>query len=357
MTQLLFEKISSSKTISDFPQTRFQGSKLKLLPWIWGNVSFLDFDTVLDAFSGTGSVSYLFKTHGKSVTCNDILRSNYHVGRALIENRKIMIHDADLDMVFQKNEDSHNFITENFKNIYYTNLENSWLDKVINNIYKYFNKKEYKKSLLLWALFQSCIIKRPFNLFHRKNLSMRLNNVKRSFGNKTTWDKSFEYYFNKFVQEANNAIFDNDGVCRASCQNALELENNYDLVYIDTPYISNKGNVLDYYQFYHFLEGICDYYNWGKKIDLAKKHHPLKKQYNIWIDKYEISKAFSDLINHYKKSHIAISYRSDGIPPIGELISIIKRFKAHYKLIIYKNYKYVLSKNNKTHEILLIGWD
>ncbi len=49
-----------------------------------------------------------------------------------------------------------------------------------------------KKAMFLWALFQSCISKRPYNLFHRKNLYVRTADVKRNFGNKTTWDKPFE---------------------------------------------------------------------------------------------------------------------------------------------------------------------
>ncbi|HXQ22546.1 MAG TPA: hypothetical protein VN812_12795, partial [Candidatus Acidoferrales bacterium] len=42
-----------------FPQIRFMGSKFRLLPWLHGVFSDLDFHTVLDAFSGSGCVSYL----------------------------------------------------------------------------------------------------------------------------------------------------------------------------------------------------------------------------------------------------------------------------------------------------------
>ncbi|MCB9297121.1 MAG: DNA adenine methylase [Lewinellaceae bacterium] len=49
-----------------FPTTRFQGSKRKILPWIAESLEELEFETVLDGFGGTGSVSYLFKNRKES---------------------------------------------------------------------------------------------------------------------------------------------------------------------------------------------------------------------------------------------------------------------------------------------------
>lgn len=48
--------------------------------------------------------------------------------------------------------------------------------------------------------------------------------------------------------------------------NAIDIDNEskFDLVYIDTPYISEKGSTVDYYGFYHFLEGLLIYDNWEK---------------------------------------------------------------------------------------------
>ena len=48
-----------------FPQTRYQGSKLKLLDRFLPIFQKIDFNTVLDAFGGTSAVSYMFKSMGK----------------------------------------------------------------------------------------------------------------------------------------------------------------------------------------------------------------------------------------------------------------------------------------------------
>ena len=98
------------------------------------------------------------------------------------------LNDQDIDFILEKHPKINypSFIYDTFHDIYFTDEENKWLDMVITNIRKIKNK--YKQALAYYALFQSCIIKRPYNLFHRKNLYIRTAEVERSFGNKKTWD-------------------------------------------------------------------------------------------------------------------------------------------------------------------------
>jgi adenine-specific DNA methylase len=77
--------------LEDFPSTRYQGSKRKIILWIHDLLSTLEFDTALDLFGGTATVSYLLKMMGKAVTYNDCLRFNYLIGLALIENDEVML--------------------------------------------------------------------------------------------------------------------------------------------------------------------------------------------------------------------------------------------------------------------------
>ena len=57
--------------VSAYPPTRFMGSKSKLLSEIWAVASQFEFDTVVELFSGSGIVGYMFKTQGKTVISND----------------------------------------------------------------------------------------------------------------------------------------------------------------------------------------------------------------------------------------------------------------------------------------------
>lgn len=340
--------------IPSFPTTRYQGSKLKLVDWIWSNIRDIEFDKALDAFGGTGCVCYLLKMKGKQVAYNDLLKFNYHIGLALIENDVVTLSDDDIDFLLTPHIDIQypTFIQDTFHDIYFTDSENEWLDVVVTNIGQIRNL--YKQALAYFALFQACIIKRPYNLFHRKNLYMRAADVKRSFGNKTTWDTPFPDWFRKFAYEANNSVFSNGRRNIALNCDAISVDGEYDLVYIDPPYISPKGVGVDYLSFYHFLEGLIDYDQWADKIDYRTKHHKLKSAKSIWTDKKRIYKAFDAVFNKYKNSVLVVSYRYPGIPSEEELMELLVKYKKRVVLVDEKDYKYALS-NGKTRELLFVA--
>lgn len=335
------------------PSTRYQGSKYKILKWIDYYTKDLKFNSVLDAFGGTGCVGYMFKKNGKQVFYNDSLKFNHYVGLGIIENSETLLDDKDLDFILQKNSkfDYRTFVYDTFHDIYFTDEENKWLDVVITNIGQLKNK--YKQAIAYYALFQSCIIKRPYNLFHRKNLYIRTAEVKRSFGNKKTWDTPFEDHFRRFIKEGNCAVFDNGKDNKAYHYDVFDLEVKADLVYIDTPYISAKGIGVNYFDFYHFLEGIVFYEEWPNLIDEKSKHKRIKNGKNEWCNKGEIHQAFKKLFEKFRDSILVVSYRDDGTPTTDELISMLKKYKKTIEVKKF-DYKYVLSTGN-SKEVLIIA--
>ncbi len=337
-----------------FPATRYQGSKLKLLDWIWSSIENLHFDTALDLFGGTGCVAYLFKTKGKAVTFADYMRSNYIVGKALIENRSTLLLDGEISELFKKQPgiDYDNFIERTFHNIFFLPSEDRWLDIVVQNIRRLRNP--YKKAIAFFALFQACIAKRPYNLFHRANLYMRTSEVKRSFGNKATWDKSFEEHFRQAAGDANAAVFDNGRVNRSLNQSSTQVSTKFDLVYIDTPYMNNKGVSVDYLDFYHFLEGLSEYGRWPSRITTEYKHKPYKRRKSPWCDKNLIHKAFDYVFARFRGSILVVSYRDNGIPSPDEIVDLLKRYKKHVYMANHTKYKYVLSRVT-SKELLFIA--
>jgi len=338
-----------------FPSTRYQGSKTKLSDWIWEQIVELDFETCLDAFGGTGVVGYRLKQEGKAVVYNDLLRFNYINSRGLVENREVKLSAEEIDWLLSEHKDVRypSLVQENFRNIYFTDIENAWIDRTTANINQLANP--YKYSLAFFALSQGCIVKRPYNLFHRKNLYMREAEVDRTFGNKISWDRPFEEWFRVFVAEANGAVFDNGRENKSINMDALDIAGEYDLVYIDTPYISRRGVGVDYRDFYHFLEGLTRYDDWIDDIDFNSKHRRLRPRYNQWNDKNNVTKAFDRLFEKFQDSILVISYRSDGIPSEQELVSLLKKYKSEVYFEYYGQYKYVLSNNLKSKEMLLIG--
>ncbi|MBU0718838.1 MAG: DNA adenine methylase [Planctomycetes bacterium] len=338
-----------------FPRTRYQGSKRKLAGAIVEQLRDLQFTTVLDAFGGTGAVAHAFKCAGQTVTYNDVLQFNHQIGVALIENDSVRLSEDEIASVGcrQPGVSYETLIERTFDGIYFTTEENRWLDIAVGNINQM--KGRFKRALAWFALCQAAMAKRPYNLFHRKNLYMRTANVKRGFGNKVTWDRSFPEHFAAFARAANEAVVDAGTPCRAICGDALEVEPGFDLVYIDTPYISRAGVGVDYRDFYHFLEGLVQYDRWPEMIDHQSKHRRLIPRKDPWSNPRTCRQMFRQLFERFADSILVVSYRSDGVPSIDDLASMLRHVKPRVQVIDGGLYQYALSTKRSTREVLLIG--
>jgi len=340
-------------TIDDTPTTRYQGSKRKILPWIWKHLEDRSFRTVLDVFGGTGSVSYLFKRMGKQVTYNDDMRWNYFVGTALIENDNCRLSEQEIAMLTQPISDADSaFVTRAFRGMYFKQRENIWIDAIISRLQKITGSPDalrFKVALGYYGLFQTCLVKRPFNLFHRANLSIRTANVERTFGNKTTWEKPFQKHFRAFVEEANSFIIDGKYQCKAVNHDASNIpKGNFDLIYLDPPYVKCGAinETSDYSRCYHFLEGLARYADWPHLIDYSNRLKAISMpNKSLWIDPKQNTIAFEQLFEKYAGSMFVVSYKKYGSPSIDTLVRMLKR-RGKKVNVHTKHYKYALNQQN-----------
>jgi adenine-specific DNA methylase len=97
------------------------------------------------------------------------------------------------------------------------------------------------------------------------------------------------------------------------------------------------------------------YDEWGDQLDRRSKHRRLKPRASDWTNKHRIHRAFDRLFDRFQNSILVVSYRSDGIPSEAELVSLLRKYKRHVCIEHFGHYKYVLSTNPKSKEILLIG--
>lgn len=340
---------------SDFPSTRYYGSKRRLLPWISKVASEFDFDSVFDRFGGTASVSLLFQRMGKEVIFHDALQFNTISAKALLSSE---FFDKKLILAFFKDiKPLKGFISENFDGTYYSDEENQWLDGVAHKIHN--TNNDPLKDFYWYCLFQACLKKRPFNTFHRANYYLRTANVHRNFGNLTTWNKSFLDHIQVASQELEKNFMNENNTNTnhkiLPAQDFSTAEIDADLIYLDPPYLSNNSSSDDYFKRYHFLEGLIQYDNWANLINskLKTKAIPTPSHIKEWNSKAVFKKLLFSEIKKYSNKKVMLSYQTNGYPHIDSIYDFfVENFSAVH---IYKMpLSHALAKTTKT-EVLIIG--
>ena len=310
----LFEKDLTQYTL---PKTQYLGSKQKLVDWIY-QCSPKNITTFLDIFSGTSSVGYYFKTQSK-----EIISTDFHIGKALIENKDIILTEEDINLLLHNNKTADNFITQNFTGVFFEKDQAQFLDNFRANIELLDN--EYKKSLAFTVINRALTRKVLLGHFaHLKALpySKDPERVRRN----PTIAKTIQQLFLELVTDYNNAIFDNKKQNKVYCEDAITLVNkltNIDLVYFDPPYC---GCHPDYQGFYHFLETYVEYWKDKKLINGTKQYFPKKR--SGFVQKSEVVRSFEKIFQN--SCHIPywlISYNSKSYPEKKVMEDLIKRFK------------------------------
>lgn len=341
----------------ELPNTRFYGSKRRMVEAIWCVLAqqHIEFESFLDIFGGTGIVSYYMLKRGKRCIYNDIFEFNCVNARALLATPKNTLCQEEVMGLFEQKENIiyRSIIEDNYKGIYYLDSENKQIDTIVQNINL---MSAPKAACAFYILNQSCLIKRPFNLFHRNNLNLRLNHTTSRFGNYVTWEKSFSMLFSQFTNELNKFQFEEVPNVEILNKSALNCQATADLVYIDTPYFNNDSSIT-YHSRYHFLEGLQHYSEIEDNINNKKRNKEILINKNTEFEvKSEYVSQLKELLNHYRHTTIAMSYTTKGFPTIDELVEIIKEFKKNVSVHSLGLQPFALNRNNEgREEVLIIG--
>ncbi|AVT12344.1 DNA adenine methylase [Paracidovorax avenae] len=337
---------------SPFPTTRYYGSKRRQMSWLHEEFGRLEGYAALDAFGGTGAVSHLLSQMGWYVTYNDVFQFNTISARALFSSARVKLSASEVASILRTVQPHPGFIHATFAGLYFTNEENAWLDGFMTTLTHV--DPDYK-DLLLHCLFQACLKKRPYNLFHRANLTIRQSRVKVQFGNRTTWEKSFEEHILSTFEEVRHmqkALANNIRV--TSGMSAEEISPNYDFIYVDPPYFKLGQSTESYLSRYHFLEGLARYEEWPLLLDSSDRLRRIEAStVNEWTDKKSLIRNIEAMIKTHRKAKFALSYVSGEHPSEEELFSLFCKNFSRTRLSRRK-YGRALSKK-KFFELLLIG--
>ncbi len=131
-----------------FPEPQYLGAKYIHRGWIAQYIPD-DANTVLDAFSGSQSIAYMFKQLGKRVVTNDFLNFNNSIGKALIENPGYVLDKGDTDILFSENSapSEYDLMQTLFSGLFFVPEEAAFADSFRSNVHCLNNP--YKQSLAL----------------------------------------------------------------------------------------------------------------------------------------------------------------------------------------------------------------
>ena len=96
------------------------GSKQKLLPYILGIVEQFNSPILVDLFSGSGIVSYLFKTLGRQVITNDYMNMSHTFTKAMVENNHVILSDEKTRSLLIEKYPIDDFVQKKFKDLYFS---------------------------------------------------------------------------------------------------------------------------------------------------------------------------------------------------------------------------------------------
>ena len=337
--------------VSAYPPTRFMGSKSKLLSEIWSVASQFKVNTVVDLFSGSGIVGYMFKAQGKAVVSNDYMAMSATFTKAMVENNSVTLPLEEAKKLLIEHKESDHFVASTFKDLYYTDEENDLIDTLRTNIAKIKNK--YKHAIAMSALIRACTKKRPRGIF--TYTGQRYNDGRKDL------QKTLAQQFLEAVEAINKAVFDNGQINRSKQGDAMDLKiDKVDLVYIDPPYYSPLSD-NEYVRRYHFVEGLAR--DWK---DVEIQQHTQTKKFKSYPTPFATRKGAADAFEHlFKKfanSILIVSYSSNSLPTQDEMVAIMTKYKRHVE-VIPVDYKYSFGNQNdaKTHrnsvqEYLFVGY-
>lgn len=346
LSQHIDDQLPPDDQVKLFPATRYMGSKNKLLSYIWDASSQFSFDSVLDLFSGSGVVSYMYKTRGKSVISNDYMAMSSVMTSALVENSNVVLSQDEVNFLLEET-DTDNFVFNTFQGIYFSDFDNHFIDVVRTNIKKLDN--EYKKAIAMGALIRTCIKKRPRGIF--TYVGDRYNDGRMDL------KKSFSVHFREAVELINAAVFDNGMINRSYNVDSMLFRGHADLIYIDPPYYTPKSD-NEYVRRYHFVEGLAR--DWqGVEIQINTKTKKFKSYPTPFSTKNGASAAFDLIFNRYSDSILIVSYSSNSLPTMEDMLRQMRKYKRHVD-VIPVDYKYSFGtrdtvKRNNVQEYIFVG--
>lgn len=326
----------AASRVTTFPRLRYMGSKYRLAPHLAEVFTEVGGKTALDAFSGSGVVSYLLKALGYAVTANDFLAFPAAIARATVVNQTVRLTEDDVDLACGPPADDRDFIQRTFEGLYFTAEDRQFLDSAWSNIDR---MSGHKQALAISALVLAAARKQPRGVFTFSEL--RYDDGRRDLR------LSLREHFRERAADYNRAVFDSGQECAAHSGDIFDLDAKpYDLVYLDPPYAPPRDDNC-YIKRYHFLEGLSLYWR-GLTIMENTRTKKLPKRYTPFSYKHSVTEALRRTLKQFQDSVIVLSYSSNAVPDAITVEALMREVKDDVEVRLI-DHKYSFGTHSNAH--------
>jgi DNA adenine methylase/adenine-specific DNA-methyltransferase len=291
------------------------GSKYRLVPHLAEVFAGLGGRTALDAFSGSGVVSYLLKSQGYQVTASDFLTFPAVIARATVVNQHVTLSPDDIENICGPPADDRDFVRRTFGGLYFDDADLRFLDVAWSHIDR---TSGPTRDLAISALILAAARKQPRGVFTvtgrryddgRRDLRLPLRD-----------------HFRERAADYNRVVFDSGRPCAALCSDVFDVPAApYDVVYLDPPYAPARDDNC-YIKRYHFLEGLSVYWR-GTTIMEGTRSKKLAKRYTPFSYKHAVTDALRRTFGRFAGSAIVLSYSSNAVPDAATIEALLREVK------------------------------
>jgi DNA adenine methylase/adenine-specific DNA-methyltransferase len=297
------------------------GSKYRLAPRLAEIFEALPGGPALDAFSGSGVVSYTLKLTGRSVLANDHLAFTARIASGLIANDWETLTENDLDRICSGNADRRSFIAETFDGLYFPAEDHAFLDAAWSQLE---TLSDVKQDLAIIALCLAAARKQPRGVF--TFTTPRYDDGRRHLR------MSLQALFLEAAAEVNDAVFEGAGSSSAVCDDVFDLpQDGFALAYFDPPYAPPRDDTC-YIKRYHFLEGLATYWR-GQTIMWETRTRKLAKRFTPFSYKRSAPAALDRLFGHFRGATLVVSYGSNAALSSNDLEDLLSRHRRSVERI------------------------
>jgi adenine-specific DNA-methyltransferase len=310
---------TSTKTAEErcagFPRIRYMGSKYRLVPHLLSIFEEVGGDFAVDAFAGSGVVSYALKAKGYRVVSNDFLNFSGAISRATVANQSAVLEEDEIESICGPAADDRDFIRTTFDGLYFTPADRAFLDSAWSHVDLLSGPK---RDLAIAALVLAAARRQPRGVF-------TVTDQRYDDGRKDL-RLSLREHFRQAAEDYNRTVFDSGRACVSFCGDVFDLPAQpYDLVYLDPPYAPPRDDNC-YIKRYHFLEGLSVYWR-GQTILDHTRTKKIAKRYTPFSYKHSVTDALRRMFRQFADSTIVLSYSSNAVPDAATIERLLREVK------------------------------